>query len=359
MTDTKHITRQRDPRIDFAKGILIVLVVLGHCIQISYAGSDEFYSNWLFKLIYSFHMPAFMLISGWLFYSSRYKTFRQIAVAKLQQIGIPFLAFCGVCYFLTIIGSYIITGDVSSIWGFIKGFKTYVLSSHAMWFLLSVLLNSMIVGLIPPRKNSDILLWVIALGMLIIPKNAYLYAECIYMFPYFVGGYLLHMNGKYILVDLKKSRLYVLAIISGFGLIFFNRETYIYTTGVSLWTEHPIHQLLIDTHRFVIGLSLSLIFFYFVNKIPNSLCTTPWFRKLAECGKTSLAIYGFQNILVFIFISRLFTYFDYNGIARFPIVIATTAIVLTLCHWCIAICKKSSILSMLFCGVIVRKTKNQ
>lgn len=359
MTDTKHITRQRDPRIDFAKGILIVLVVLGHCIQISYAGSDEFYSNWLFKLIYSFHMPAFMLISGWLFYSSHDKTFRQIAVSKLQQIGIPFLAFCGVCYCLTTFGSYIITGDGTSIWGFIGGFKTYVLSSHAMWFLLSVLLNSMILGSLPPRKNSDILLWIIALGMLIIPKNAYLYAECIYMFPYFVGGYLLHMNGKYILVDLKKTHLYLLAMISCIGFFFFNRETYIYTTGVSLWTEHPIHQLLIDTHRFVIGLSMSLVFFWLVSKVPDSVCTKSWFRKLAECGKTSLAIYGFQNILVFIFISRLFTYFDYNGIARFPIVIATTAIVLTLCHWCIAICKKSSILSMLFCGVIVRKTKNQ
>lgn len=359
MAETRqHIARQRDPRIDFAKGVLIVLVVLGHCIQISYAGSNEFYSNWLFKLIYSFHMPAFMLISGWLFYSSRNKAYSKIAVAKLQQIGIPFIAFCGVCYCLTILGSYLVSREIASIGSFILGFKTYILSSHAMWFLLSVLINSMIVGLIPPRKKSDILLWIIALGMLIIPKNAYLYAECIYMFPYFIGGYLLHMNGKYILVDLKKSRLYLLAVISCIGLVFFDKETYIYTTGVSLWTEHPIHQLLIDTHRFVIGLSLSLIFFYFVNKIPNSLCTTPWFRKLAECGKTSLAIYGFQNILVFIFISRLFTYFDYNGIARFPIVIATTAIVLTLCHWCIAICKKSSILDMLFCGAKPRNNKN-
>ncbi len=360
MVETRqHIAQQRDPKIDFAKGVLIVLVVLGHCIQISYAGSNEFYSNGLFKLIYSFHMPAFMLISGWLFYSSRNKAYSKIAVAKLQHIGIPILAFCGVCYCLTILGSYLVSREIASIWSLIWGFKIYIQRSHAMWFLLSVLINSMIVGLTPPRKNSDILLWFIAVGMLIIPKNAYLYAECIYMFPYFLAGYLLHMNGKYILVDLQKSTLYILAVISCIGLIFFNNDTYIYTTGISLWTEHPIHQLLIDTHRFAIGLSMSLIFFYLVNTIPDSWCTTPWFRKLAECGQTSLAVYGFQNILVFIFIGRFFSYFDYNGIARFPIVIITASAVLALCYLCIAICKKSNTLSILFCGTQAHNRKNQ
>lgn len=352
-------TRQRDSRIDFTKGILIILVVLGHCIQISFTGQDEFYNNCFFKLIYSFHMPAFMLISGWLFYSSRDKAYSKIAISKLQQIGIPFLAFCGTCYCIKIIHKYLVSRELEPVWNLVCDFNTFIFSSHTMWFLLSVLINCMIVKLIQPRNNKDIRLWVIALLMLFIPKNTYLYAECIYMFPYFVGGYFLHMNNEYILVNLKKNFLYLIAFASFLGLIFFNRETYIYTTGISLWTEIPMHQLLINTHRFALGLSMSLIFFYFVNKIPESVYSEPWFRKIAKCGKQSLAIYGFQHIIAFIFISKLFTLFNYSGIARFPIIIITTLTVLTLCHWCIAICKKSRVLSMLYCGGKLRNTKNK
>lgn len=47
--------------IDRAKGILIVLVVIGHIWQ----------SGYLFNTIYTFHMPAFFVISGILFGVSR------------------------------------------------------------------------------------------------------------------------------------------------------------------------------------------------------------------------------------------------------------------------------------------------
>lgn len=49
--------------IDFVKAIAIVLVVLGHSIQYSDVNFDE---NHLFRFIYSFHMPLFMFLSGYL-----------------------------------------------------------------------------------------------------------------------------------------------------------------------------------------------------------------------------------------------------------------------------------------------------
>lgn len=50
---------------DSLKGWLILLVILGHAIQ-SVLRVDC-YSNHLWNIIYSFHMPAFMAVSGWLF----------------------------------------------------------------------------------------------------------------------------------------------------------------------------------------------------------------------------------------------------------------------------------------------------
>lgn len=45
--------------IDSLKGWLMILVVLGHAIQSSLG--DACFQNHLWNLIYSFHMPAFML----------------------------------------------------------------------------------------------------------------------------------------------------------------------------------------------------------------------------------------------------------------------------------------------------------
>lgn len=70
----KNVLYQRNSFIDFVKGVLIFLVVLGHCIQYGsgkyYFTRQSYFENILFKIIYSFHMPLFSLISGFLFFYS-------------------------------------------------------------------------------------------------------------------------------------------------------------------------------------------------------------------------------------------------------------------------------------------------
>jgi len=53
----------RDNRLDVMKGILILLVVLGHVIQRNIVNYED---NFIFRIIYSFHMPMFMFISGYI-----------------------------------------------------------------------------------------------------------------------------------------------------------------------------------------------------------------------------------------------------------------------------------------------------
>lgn len=59
----------RNSKVDAYKGILIWLVVLGHVIQYGY--KQAFDNNYYINLIYSFHMPAFMFVSGFLSNSSK------------------------------------------------------------------------------------------------------------------------------------------------------------------------------------------------------------------------------------------------------------------------------------------------
>ncbi|MDE6264225.1 MAG: acyltransferase family protein [Paramuribaculum sp.] len=51
--------------IDNLRGFLIILVKLGHCIQNLYTDFDQ---NIVFRYIYSFHMPLFMFIRGFVSY---------------------------------------------------------------------------------------------------------------------------------------------------------------------------------------------------------------------------------------------------------------------------------------------------
>ena len=58
----------RNMVFDAIKALAIWLVVLGHCVQ--YLSGWEFWDNALFRLIYSFHMPLFFMVSGFFFASS-------------------------------------------------------------------------------------------------------------------------------------------------------------------------------------------------------------------------------------------------------------------------------------------------
>ncbi len=78
--------KQRDPYFDNLKGILICLVCAGHCLNL-YRDSNV-YCNYLFNLIYAFHMPLFFYVSGY-FSKNVEKTFR-LAFETLIIPAIPF-----------------------------------------------------------------------------------------------------------------------------------------------------------------------------------------------------------------------------------------------------------------------------
>lgn len=94
----KNFQRQR--YLDVAKGIGIILVVIGHCIPD--ASTLEGISNKnfavLFSVIYSFHMPLFFFISGYLS-KILYTTADRISSLKkkFERLMIPYF-FVGICY---------------------------------------------------------------------------------------------------------------------------------------------------------------------------------------------------------------------------------------------------------------------
>ena len=66
-----HISQRRIELLDRLKGVAGILTLFGHVIIMGngevFRETDLYFNDKVFQLIYSFHMPLFMLISGFLF----------------------------------------------------------------------------------------------------------------------------------------------------------------------------------------------------------------------------------------------------------------------------------------------------
>src|SRR6478735_3308217 len=93
----KTAVKQYNSQLDALKGFAILLVVLGHSTQ-TYAANGNFDNNFLFRIIYSFHMPLFMFLSGAVAaYSLRPMNWDFIK-RKFYMLVIPFVAWYLVGY---------------------------------------------------------------------------------------------------------------------------------------------------------------------------------------------------------------------------------------------------------------------
>ena len=117
---------------DSLKGCLIVLVVLGHAIKSTIG--DCCYDNHLWNFIYSFHMPAFMAISGYLSYrpDKNRKDVFPFIFRRFRQLLIP--------YFLWTVISLLIDNRLT-----IENLKSYFLyPDMGLWFLWALFFISVI-----------------------------------------------------------------------------------------------------------------------------------------------------------------------------------------------------------------------
>ena len=92
----KYAEGQRDRKVDSLRGFLIILVVIGHVVQYVYS-PDNFDYNIVFRLIYSFHVPAFMFLSGYVTYG---RMEIKWVIKRVISLMVPFIVWsCIKCKF--------------------------------------------------------------------------------------------------------------------------------------------------------------------------------------------------------------------------------------------------------------------
>lgn len=118
--------------LDIAKGIGILLVILGHCVN-----KNTPIHNWIF----SFHMPLFFFISGYCFRIDKYNSLKNVIVDKARRLLVPYILFS----LLGLIISLVIPRwrqqvDIKGI--LVDVYTGYPKLSHitSTWFLVSLFL---------------------------------------------------------------------------------------------------------------------------------------------------------------------------------------------------------------------------
>ena len=341
---------KRDTTLDLAKGFLIILVVLGHSIQYSlgynWLTSQKFFDDVVFKTIYSFHMPLFMLISGYLFYNSNKKDFKSLLVSKLKAIGIPMLSFIllyNVLQYLLML----IHGNVIGV--FEHYFKTIFLGM-TMWFLLSLLLNMIAVAILTRLFKKKVLLY---LGMIVLFVVSLFVPDSIvlsvhkFMFPFFCIGYVVRQNEIPLYASSRSNILLgLLTILSVVAVWWFNKDTYIYTSGFCILGDYT-HQFLIDCKRIMIALIVSYTFMQYVNLLARQ--GNILVDKVSRIGQMSLFIYG-MNIVFTLYYSKLLSVLSINFDFNYLTPIVLTAIFIPICCWLYKLLEKTKFTRITFLG---------
>ena len=340
---------KRNQFVDTIKAILIILVVMGHSIQYGggayYLNNDLYYDNYLFRAIYTFHMPMFMILSGFFFGYTNNNNLRTIICSRLKSIGIPFVAYCTILYFV-----WWYSNDISEFYvsDFIRKMKIN------MWFLSSVLVNSLIVaiGYYLLKSYSSLLLIFIFFLLFFIPDEK-VYAPHKYMYLFFVVGYWL--NDRHGVKDAINrwidNKWLVLLLLISFVLIVYSYDEcmFIYKGGFCIMTGFGIdyNMLFLDVLRFIEGFICCLFFLSIMKKYHILLNNF----HLGFLGKNTLGLYGFQCVL-FALLNELHcpALISINHARPF----CMFAVVMILSVSLVWLCSNNNLLSMLFLGKIRR-----
>lgn len=306
--------RQRDVLPDVLKGFGIVLMVFGHCIQsgsgMAYLENACYFEDRWYQFLYSFHMPLFMVISGWYAWGSVRRAKNAAARRAMIKRKCVYLITPNVAWkliefaYMSAAGIYVYAG-----FGLLcRDIFVGILTSN--WFLWAILYSFLLVCLMHYKLRDSVWIYVlIFLAMFFTPDGMGLNAYK-YMLPYYLIGFYGNKNRE------RLSALGVCRKFSGNGRFmaclalllsgaaffalfsFFTADSFIYLTGYKLIGKNYLVQMRIDLYRFLVGFC-GIVFWFLVWKLLlRRFGRSPAVGILAYLGRRSLGIYLVSGILI-------------------------------------------------------------
>lgn len=318
--------------LDAVKLVTIYLVILGHVTQLMVHGWAV--GEHLWKPIYSFHMPLFMVVSGFFVSDRMLKlSFANMLKAKATQLLLPALT----CTFICCIYLYFVRDTTI--------FRDEIIGNS--WFLKTLFVYYVLFWLLKQTNLNDWLLFSLSsIFLFLIPQGSSLQVNLLW--PYFWSGYFLK---KYRVFESIMGRW---RIIVGFILL------YIVTYSIQWYSDIPniitinpesLHsQWHLILFRYLVAFCGSMSIISLVALIYNKY-NTQSLSVLSRFGKYTLGIYVLQTILVInIFPDTLAWYVEKEWLLDLIVAPMLSLGFLFLCLCLIHFLSKSKTLDFLFFG---------
>lgn len=334
---------------DIIKGLAIYLVLCGHSIL--HLSSDESSGNVLYLLICSFHMPLFMLISGFFSERALMGSFKTLINKKFWQLLYPTITF-GILFFII---------DII-LWGHNpKDFLGYLWG--IFWFLKSCFLCFIIFWICLKITKKQVI-WGSILGLLV--SQFLPIFKLTYMMPFFILGFVINRNKNFV----YKRPLYLFLISSlCFILLFvwnyakgFNEvplmgiKTSLLNGNMMFLKDYGIYH----TTRLFLGLTGSLAVISFIIILKNVGVIRTGRHELAEYGSETLLIYIFQTLLLEDILSNIIDLHDLN-IYIFSLIFVPliSYVLMELCYYISKWINRGIISKLLISGIKNKRSNNR
>lgn len=274
--------QQRIDYIDFAKGIGIILVLLGH---------TYFLPVYPQGFIYSFHMPMFFVLSGLVF--STKKPFGEFVNKKAKTLLIPYISVVPIYVAFFTLKDYLQNKEFTLFKNLVGIFfqnKGYV---YAMWFFVVLFVTEVLFyGIVRLTKDkTPVIVFISALiavcGVVYFKTlNYFLVWELQILFvsvPFFAIGYLFK---KYDVLE-KINKIWVIIVLYVFSLALFAVKCYYFEIYTSLTSN--------TYGNFAVFWALSVsatVFFLLVSKRIN------YAKPINYLGRNTVVLFSLQQVLV-------------------------------------------------------------
>lgn len=212
--------KERDAWLDNVKAILITLVIIGHLISPITKWSDLMLI--IYQVIFFFHMPCFIILSG---YFSKRRINQKDGAAIVNKLLIPFLIWNFGLYVL-----YTFTGSLERYTDYnTPSLFIWLRPIYALWYIWAIFLYSCITIYLNNRIKSKgkflFLTLILSVGIGFFEPIKYMQiSKIISFYPYFYLGYILE-NEKLNLLKDKRLKVFsgaVFIVISLFTIKYHN-----------------------------------------------------------------------------------------------------------------------------------------
>ncbi|MBR5638399.1 MAG: acyltransferase [Muribaculaceae bacterium] len=150
----RKLQHKRLATLDIARIACVILVVIGHYDP---AEAPSHYSNML-KVIYTFHMPVFLFISGYLYIiTRREESFKTFITKKIKRLAIPYLVTSTIIITIKLLsqGNARVDHPVTA-WSYLKMFYLPE-AGYFLWFIIALFVMFVVVYFFKSKQARLIL----------------------------------------------------------------------------------------------------------------------------------------------------------------------------------------------------------